>query len=63
VTDYIRHLRLEAVRRDLRDPLQANRSVAAVAARWCFVDAAHFSRVFRAEYGYSPSEIRDRTVD
>lgn len=63
VTDYIRHLRLEAVRRDLRDPLLGNRSVAAVAARWCFVDAAHFSRVFRAEYGYSPSEIRDQSAD
>lgn len=58
VTDYIRHLRLEATRRDLVDPLLVNRSVAAIAARWCFVDAAHFSRVFRAEYGHSPSEFR-----
>jgi AraC-like DNA-binding protein len=59
VTGSIRHLRLEAVRRDLRDPLLANRSVAVIAARWCFVDAAHFSRVFRAEYGQSPSEARE----
>ncbi|WP_326946762.1 helix-turn-helix domain-containing protein [Amycolatopsis sp. NBC_01307] len=58
VTDHIRRLRLDAVRRDLRDPLLANRSVAAIASRWCFVDAAHFSRVFRAEFGESPSAFR-----
>ncbi|MFJ7218538.1 helix-turn-helix domain-containing protein [Amycolatopsis sp. NPDC098790] len=58
VADHIRRLRLDAVRRDLRDPLLATRSVAAIAARWCFVDAAHFSRAFRAEFGTSPSEYR-----
>jgi transcriptional regulator GlxA family with amidase domain len=32
--------------------------VAALAARWCFVDAAHFSRVFRQYFGYPPSQAR-----
>ena len=32
-----------------------HRSVAVLAARWGFVDAAHFSRMFRQNYGYSPS--------
>jgi transcriptional regulator GlxA family with amidase domain len=35
-----------------------NRSVAALAARWCFFDAAHFSHVFRQHYGYPPSLTR-----
>jgi transcriptional regulator GlxA family with amidase domain len=56
----IRHERLEAVRRDLEDPLLRHRSVAALAARWCFFDAAHFSRVFRQHYGYPPSQTRSR---
>ena len=58
VSGLIRHERLEAVRRDLADPLLSGRSVAALAARWCFFDAAHFSRVFRQHYGYPPSRAR-----
>jgi len=58
VSGLIRHERLEAVRRDLADPSLRNRSVAALAARWCFFDAAHFSRVFRQHYGDPPSRTR-----
>lgn len=58
VSGYIRHERLEAVRRDLENPSTLHRSVAALAARWCFVDAAHFSRLFRQHYGYPPSHTR-----
>jgi len=58
VSGYIRNERLEAVRRDLANPSLTHRSVAALAARWCFVDAAHFSRVFRQRYGYPPSHTR-----
>jgi AraC-like DNA-binding protein len=58
VSEYIRHQRLEAVRRDLQDPQLAHRNVAALAARWCFVDAAHFSRLFRQHFGYPPSQDR-----
>jgi AraC-like DNA-binding protein len=54
--DRIRSDRLEACRRDLaRDPGAA---VGAVARRWGFVDASHFSRAFRAKYGMSPREWR-----
>lgn len=60
VSSWIRERRLERCRRDLLDVLLADRPVAAVAARWGFVDAAHFSRVFRAAYGISPSELRAR---
>jgi transcriptional regulator GlxA family with amidase domain len=58
VSEYIRNERLQAVHRDLQDPRLAHRSVAALAARWCFVDAAHFSRLFRQQFGYPPSQAR-----
>jgi AraC-like DNA-binding protein len=58
VSGYIRHERLEAVRHDLENPALLRRSVSALAARWCFFDAAHFSRLFRDTYGYPPSQAR-----
>jgi AraC-like DNA-binding protein len=58
VTDYIRTQRLEAVHRDLTDPLLGNRGIAALAARWGFTDQAHFTRAFRARYGTTPSHLR-----
>jgi AraC-like DNA-binding protein len=62
VSEYIRSRRLDAVRRDLGDPLLAARSIAAVAARWCFTDQAHLTRAFRAEFGLTPSEFRRNTT-
>ncbi|MEU5103989.1 helix-turn-helix domain-containing protein [Streptomyces sp. NPDC021354] len=54
----IRRKRLEQCRRALMDPRQSRRAIHAIAARWGFTDAAHFSRLFRATYGASPSEFR-----
>lgn len=58
VSTWIRERRLERCRADLLDPVLADRTVSAIAARWGFVDAAHFSRVFKTAYGVSPSEMR-----
>ena len=58
VSTWIRERRLERCREDLLDPVIADRTVSAIAARWGFTDAAHFSRVFKSSYGVSPSEIR-----
>lgn len=58
VSAWIRTRRLERCHRDLANPLFAGRPVAAIAARWGFVDAAHFSRTFKAAYEVSPSEFR-----
>lgn len=58
VSTWIRVRRLERCRRDLVNPLFADRPVSAIAARWGFVDAAHFSRTFKAAYEVSPSEFR-----
>ncbi len=58
VSAWIRTRRLERCRRALEDPVSAGVPVARVAARWGFTDGAHFSRVFRAAYGVTPSQIR-----
>jgi AraC-like DNA-binding protein len=58
VAGWIRWRRLERCRRDLLDPALAARPVSAIAARWGLVNAAHFSRAFRAAYGLSPVEYR-----
>ncbi|MCS5498341.1 helix-turn-helix domain-containing protein [Cnuibacter physcomitrellae] len=62
VSTWIREQRLERCRRDLLDPLTAHLPVGTIAARWGFFEAAHFSRVFKAAYDVSPSEIRNRPV-
>ncbi|MET7644502.1 helix-turn-helix domain-containing protein [Streptomyces sp. NPDC005426] len=54
---WIQRRRLEECRRDLA--LHGHVTIAAVAHRWGFVRAAHFSRVFRAAYGMAPREWRD----
>ena len=58
VASWIRTRRLEHCRRDLRDPILGDRSVGTIAARWGFVDAAHFSRIFRTAFGETPSTYR-----
>lgn len=60
VSSWIRTRRLERCRRDLLDPLLADRTVATVASRWGLLDAAHFSRIFKAAYLESPSDLRAR---
>jgi AraC-like DNA-binding protein len=63
VTGWIRGRRLQRCREELVDPLHAGRSVSAVGARWGFPDAAHFSRVFKAAFGMTPSEWRVQGCD
>lgn len=58
VSTWVRTRRLEHCRRDLADPLLADRAIGSIAARWGFIDAAHFSRLFKATFGRSPSDVR-----
>lgn len=58
VAGWIRTRRLERCRRDLADPQLRWLSAQAIAARWGFSNAAHFSRAFRAAYGISPAAVR-----
>lgn len=55
---YLWNRRLEACSRELIDQRQANLSVAEIAFRWGFNDAAHFSRAFRDRFHCSPREWR-----
>jgi AraC-like DNA-binding protein len=57
---YVRKSRLEAIRRDLGDPLLRDRGIAVLAARRGVTDQSWLSRAFRAEYGLSPSQQRIR---
>jgi AraC-like DNA-binding protein len=61
VAEWIRRQRLSRCRRDLTDPRHRSRTLHSIAVRYGFGDPAHFSRVFRAVYGMSPSECRERS--
>lgn len=58
LAEHIRALRLRAAHRDLLDPNLRPHTIAWLAGRWGFADAAHFSRSFKRAFGISPSEAR-----
>jgi AraC-like DNA-binding protein len=58
VCESIRLQRLDRCRRDLTNPSLGSEAVFSIARRWGFRSQAHFSRLFRATYGASPSEYR-----
>jgi AraC-like DNA-binding protein len=43
---------------DLTATSMAGSRIADVAARWGFASQAHFTRLFRARFGCTPSEVR-----
>jgi AraC-like DNA-binding protein len=58
VCQWIRGARLERCRRDLLDPALRHQTILAIATRWGLPGPQHFSRLFRAAYECSPSELR-----
>ena len=52
---YLRRVRLDAARVDLRSADPSVDTVAAVAARWGFSNLGRFAAMYRAEFGESPS--------
>lgn len=60
VSEWIRMRRLEHCRRDLEDPALSDETVLAIASRWGLRNPGHFSRLFHAAYGMSPSAVRGR---
>lgn len=58
VAAWIRERRLDHCRRDLTDSRISHRPIHAIAARWGFTDAAHFTHTFRAAYGVTPQDYR-----
>jgi AraC-like DNA-binding protein len=60
VQAFIRQRRLQAVRAALADP-QSDAPIHLLADRYGFSDAAHLSRLFRAEFGCTPRDFRERS--
>jgi len=58
LVEYMLSRRLINAHGELADPVHAHLGVAEVAYRWGFVSAAHFSRVFKARFGLTPSALR-----
>ncbi|MFJ5737271.1 AraC-like ligand-binding domain-containing protein [Streptomyces microflavus] len=56
--DWIRTRRLAECRRELAGPNGRLRTIAATGRRWGFVNATHFSKVFKQTYGISPRDWR-----
>jgi AraC-like DNA-binding protein len=56
--DWIRAQRLEECRRELASARHQFVTIEAIAHRWGFASAPHFSRVFKSTYGVSPREWR-----
>ncbi|MFD8050411.1 helix-turn-helix domain-containing protein [Streptomyces chartreusis] len=58
--DWVRTRRLAECRRELAGPNGRKRTIAVIGRRWGFVDATHFSKVFKQVYGLSPRVWRDQ---
>ncbi|MDX3098927.1 helix-turn-helix domain-containing protein [Streptomyces sp. ME19-03-3] len=56
--DWMRTQRLEECKSELASPAHRFMTIEAIAHRWGFTSAPHFSRVFKAAYGVSPREWR-----
>lgn len=61
VMRYILHRRLVDAHARLADPSETRR-IFEIAEQRGFNDGAEFSRAFRREFGYSPSEVRSRRI-
>ncbi|MFI6374723.1 helix-turn-helix domain-containing protein [Streptomyces sp. NPDC050546] len=55
VATYIRRRRLERASLELTAPV-GRPTISELAARWQFTDSSHFTRVFKKEYGQTPTE-------
>jgi AraC-like DNA-binding protein len=63
VAGWIRSRRLERIRADLADPSLRNRPIHLLATRWGMPRPSPFTRAFRAAYGLSPREYRQRSAE
>jgi AraC family transcriptional activator of tynA and feaB len=56
VGEIVRARRLARARAEVT---ASDRSISVIAHRWGFSDTSHFSRTFKAHYGYSPTDYRN----
>ena len=59
-SDELRQARLRRARAMLEDPRHGNRTISAIALECGFPEATVLNRLFRQEYGMTPSEVRFR---
>lgn len=62
VSKYIRRQRLEGCKKQLADPAWLNHSITEIAFNWGFNSSAHFSRVFKEQYGINAREYRKQAL-
>ena len=62
VVRYIQRQRLNQAYSMMSDP-RSSKSIAAISEQFCFADASSFSRAFKNEFGYSPSDVRAMATD
>ncbi|EHH67676.1 helix-turn-helix domain-containing protein [Gluconobacter morbifer] len=62
VAGWILNRRLERIHADLTDPAHDALTIADIALRHGFRNAAHFSRRFRQKFGVSPRDIRQKRL-
>ncbi len=62
VSKYIRRQRLEGCKRQLADSAWLNHSITEIAFNWGFNSSAHFSRVFKEQYGINAREYRKQAL-
>lgn len=58
----IRQRRLHLAYQVLSSGQGRGEKIRTIARRYGFIDEKYFSRIFRARYGYAPSEALDRTL-
>jgi AraC-like DNA-binding protein len=56
VGEVVRARRLARARAEVT---ASDRPISEIAHRWGFSDTSHFSRTFKAHYGYSPTDYRN----
>jgi AraC-like DNA-binding protein len=61
ITAYVRKRRLEVIHAQL--PSNAEMAIGEIARQYGFVSAAHFSRAFRKQFGFSPRTARVGAID
>ncbi len=62
VNEFIISRRLQGCRKELINPDGAHRHVSQIAYAWGFANLSHFSKRYRAQFGESPTETRNKAV-
>ncbi len=63
VTEWIRQKRLDNCRAELADAGSLDRNITEIAFSWGFSDSAHFSHLFKKQFGVSPRDFRCKLLN